>query len=81
MSVLAIEPLEDLFTLREAARKLGFPSRDALRMFIVRHPGLVEDRFRRIGRSWKRLLTESEVRRLRDTVVKSEVTRTPPHSN
>ena len=79
MSVLAIDPLEDLYTLRQAAKKLGFPSRDALRMYLVRHPGLVEDRFRRIGSSFKRLLTESEVLRLRAMVVKNEITRTPKH--
>lgn len=71
MSVLAIEPLEDLFTLKQAAAKLAFPSADALRMYLARRPGLVGERYRRVGRSWERLLTESEIRKLRAQVVKS----------
>jgi len=69
VSVLAIEPLEDLYSLKQAARKLGFPSPDALRMYLARHPGVVEDRYRRAGRKTERLLTDSEVRRLLGEVV------------
>jgi hypothetical protein len=68
---LMAEPLEDLYTLKQAAKKLAFPSADALRMYLSRRPGLVEDRYRRVGRSWERLLTESEIRKLYAMVVKS----------
>mgnify|MGYP001578522762 CR=1 FL=1 len=67
--MLAIEPLEDLYSLKQAARKLGFPSADALRMYLARHPGLVEDRYRRAGRKTERLLSDSEVRRILADIV------------
>lgn len=69
MSVLLDEPLEDLYSLKHAARKLGFPSPDALRMYLARHPGLVEDRYRRAGRKTERLLSESEIRSIRADIV------------
>lgn len=70
MSVLAIEPLEDLYPLKQAARKCGFPSADALRMYLVRHPEIaVEDRYRRAGRKTERLLSDSEIRRILAEVV------------
>ena len=57
-------PLEDLYTMKDAARKLAFPSPNALRMFLFRRPGLAERRYRGLGRRRHRLLTDSEVRRV-----------------
>lgn len=60
----AIAEIERHYTLEQAAEVLGFPSPDALRMYLRRRPGLVVERYRRAGRLSVRLLTETEVRHL-----------------
>lgn len=51
---------ERRLTLKLAAIRLAFPNSEALRVWLARRPGLVGTRHVRTGRSYTRLLTESE---------------------
>jgi hypothetical protein len=65
VAVTDIDPLEPLYTLREAARMVGLNGRrngQALRMWIKRNPGFSAMRYRDDG---ARVLTHSEVLAIR----------------
>lgn len=78
MSVLiAAPPPEQFYTLQQAAEKYLFPSAHALRMYLVRHPEIVPVRYRtvnkRYGKGNERVLTESDMARLRAAIFKEPV--------
>lgn len=51
--------------MQEVATRLAFPSVDALKMCLSRHPYLSTPRYRMTGRRLTRLLVESEIEAIR----------------
>ena len=62
--------MEPLFTLQAAAELIPFPSVDALRGYLSKHPDAADKRYRRVRRGYVRLLSEAECQRIRDAVVR-----------
>lgn len=70
--------------MKQVATELGFVSAEALRVWLARRRGLVGVRYVRVGRSFERLLLESEIARiveLRETMSRANSPVRQPYAN
>ena len=65
----ATQPLEAMYALRVAAEMIPMPSVHALYQFLFKHRDEFPGRYRRTGWYEVRLLTESEIVRIREMTI------------